>query len=138
MAQLRQDYQQFVERNTEIVVIGPEDTGAFGDYWRKEDLPFVGCPDPDHVVADRYGQEVKLLKMGRMPALMVVDRQGTVAYSHYGNSMRDIPPNSEVLSLLDDLNRQWKAHSGMDDTGTSQASRNTGKAVEPASPVAEE
>jgi len=25
MAQLRQDYQKFVERNTEIVTIGPED-----------------------------------------------------------------------------------------------------------------
>ena len=26
MAQLRQDYQKFVDRNTEVITIGPEDT----------------------------------------------------------------------------------------------------------------
>jgi peroxiredoxin len=101
MAQLRQDYQQFVERDTEIVVIGPEDRKAFADYWAKEQLPYVGLPDPDNSVAGRYGQEVKLLKMGRMPAMMVIDKQGQVVQSHYGDSMRDIPANSDVLALLD-------------------------------------
>jgi peroxiredoxin len=101
MAQLRQDYQQFVERDTEIVVIGPEDRKAFADYWAKEQLPYVGLPDPDNSVAGRYGQEVKLLKMGRMPAMMVIDKQGQVVQSHYGDSMRDIPANSDMLALLD-------------------------------------
>lgn len=111
MAQLRQDYPQFVQRDAEIVVVGPEDRRAFADYWRKESLPFVGLPDPDHTVANRYGQEVKLLKLGRMPALMVVDKQGTVRYQHYGNSMQDIVPNRELLALLDSLNaEQTKEH----------------------------
>lgn len=101
MAQLRQDYQQFVERDTEIVVIGPEDRKAFADYWAKEQFPYVGLPDPDNSVAGRYGQEVKLLKMGRMPAMMVIDKQGQVVQSHYGDSMRDIPANSDMLALLD-------------------------------------
>lgn len=111
MAQLRQDYPQFVQRDAEIVVVGPEDRRVFADYWRKESLPFVGLPDPDHTVANRYGQEVKLLKLGRMPALMVVDKQGTVRYQHYGNSMQDIVPNRELLALLDSLNaEQTKEH----------------------------
>lgn len=111
MAQLRQDYPQFVQRDAEIVVVGPEDRRAFADYWRKESLPYVGLPDPDHTVANRYGQEVKLLKLGRMPALMVVDKQGTVRYQHYGNSMQDIVPNRELLALLDSLNaEQTKEH----------------------------
>lgn len=111
MAQLRQDYPQFVQRDAEIVVVGPEDRRVFADYWRKESLPFVGLPDPDHTVANRYGQEVKLLKLGRMPALMVVDKQGTVRYQHYGNSMQDIVPNRELLALLDSLNaEQSKEH----------------------------
>lgn len=111
MAQLRQDYPRFVQRDAEIVVVGPEDRRAFADYWRKESLPFVGLPDPDHTVANRYGQEVKLLKLGRMPALMVVDKQGTVRYQHYGNSMQDIVPNRELLALLDSLNaEQSKEH----------------------------
>ena len=106
MAQLRQDYRQFVERGAEIVVVGPEDGPAFERYWQKEELFFIGLPDPDHTVANLYGQEVKLLKMGRLPALMVVDKEGWVRYQHYGQSMSDIPPNDEILALLDDLNRR--------------------------------
>lgn len=106
MAQLRQDYEQFAAREAEIVVVGPEDRRAFADYWRKESLPYVGLPDPDHTVANRYGQEVKLLKLGRMPALIVVDKQGMVRYQHYGASMQDIVPNRELLALLDKLNAE--------------------------------
>lgn len=106
MAQLRQDYEEFQRRDAEVVIVGPESAKAFADYWTKEELPFVGLPDPDHSVANRYGQEVKLLKMGRMPALMVIDKQGVVRYQHYGNSMQDIVPNAEVLALLDDLQRE--------------------------------
>jgi peroxiredoxin Q/BCP len=76
------------------------------DDWDKERLPFVGLADPEHSVADRYGQEVKLLRMGRMPALIVVGKDGVIHYHHYGDSMRDIPPNSEILALLENLNRK--------------------------------
>jgi peroxiredoxin Q/BCP len=106
MAQLRQDYQEFVDRDAAILVVGPEDRAAFEQYWHKESLPFVGLPDPDHTVADLYGQQVKLLKLGRMPAMMVIDKTGQIRHSHYGHSMQDIPPNARVLSLLDDLNRE--------------------------------
>lgn len=106
MAQLRQDYQEFQRHDAEIVVVGPENAAAFASYWEKEQLPFVGLPDPDHSVANRYGQEVKLLKLGRMPALMVIDKQGVVRYQHYGDSMQDIVPNAEVLALLDELQRE--------------------------------
>jgi peroxiredoxin len=104
MAQLRQDYQKFVDRDAEIVVLGPDSKQVFNDYWQKEELPFVGLADPTHAVAKRYGQEVKLLKMGRMPALMVIGKDGEVAYMHYGSSMSDIPPNPHILDILDQLN----------------------------------
>ena len=103
MAQLRQDYQQFVELDAELIVIGPDDQEAFQDYWRKEHLPFVGLADPGHTVANLYGQEVKLLKMGRMPSLMVVGKDGKIHHQHYGNSMQDIPSNEEILALLRSL-----------------------------------
>jgi peroxiredoxin len=106
MAQLRQDYEQFLARNAEVVVVGPDSESAFQDYWRKEKLTYVGLADPTHTVARRYGQEVKLLKMGRMPALMVIDKAGQVRYKHYGGSMSDIPPNAQILSILDELNQQ--------------------------------
>ena len=43
------------------------------------------------------------MKLGRMPALFVIDRNGAVAFAQYGKSMSDIPKNSEILKLLDGL-----------------------------------
>jgi peroxiredoxin len=103
MAQLRQDYTEFVRREAEIIVVGPEEPEAFRNYWEKNQLPFIGLPDPDHQVAGLYGQQVSWLKLGRMPALVVVDKQGRVHYQHRGQSMRDIPSNDCVLALLDAL-----------------------------------
>ena len=85
------------------MVVGPEDAAAFRDYWRQNDLPFVGLPDPSHSVLKLFGQQVNLFKLGRMPAQVIVDRQGVVRYVHYGHSMSDIPENEELLALLADL-----------------------------------
>jgi len=106
MAQLRQDYSKFVERDAEIVVVGPEGPEQFARYWEQEGLPFIGLPDSEHTVLKRYGQEVNLFKLGRMPAQVIVDKQGTARYVHYGHSRGDIPPNDEVLALLDKLNQE--------------------------------
>jgi peroxiredoxin Q/BCP len=103
MAQLRQDYEQFVQRGAEILVVGPEGPEVFARYWEAERLPFVGLPDPEHVVLKRYGQEVNLFKLGRMPAQAIVDREGVVRWIHYGHSMSDIPSNEELLALLEGL-----------------------------------
>jgi peroxiredoxin Q/BCP len=104
MAQLRQDYQEFVKRQAQVVVVGPENARAFEAYWRRHNLPFVGLPDPKASVLKLYGQEVNLFKLGRMPAQVIVDKAGVVRYVHYGHAMSDIPENAEVLALLDQLN----------------------------------
>jgi peroxiredoxin Q/BCP len=106
MAQLRQDYQEFSSRDAKVVVVGPDTESAFRDFWQKEDMPVIGLADPSHTVARRYGQEVKLVKMGRMPAMMVIDKAGVVRYKHYGDAMSDIPPSSEILAILDELNQE--------------------------------
>jgi peroxiredoxin len=103
MAQLRQDVPEFEKRQTVIVVVGPEDARAFARYWADNQLPFVGLPDPDHGVLKLYGQEVKLFKLGRMPAQVLIDRSGTARFVHYGHDMRDIPKNAEMLELVDAL-----------------------------------
>jgi peroxiredoxin len=105
MAQLRQDYDQFVQRDAEVVVVGPESAERFADYFQKNDLPFIGLPDPNHSVLKLYKQQVKLLKVGRMPSQTVVDKNGTIQYAHFGKSMQDIPSNAEMVALLDQLNR---------------------------------
>jgi peroxiredoxin Q/BCP len=104
MAQLRDDYAQFVARDVEVVVVGPEDAKAFSKYWQDESLPFVGLPDPSHSVLKLYGQQVNLFKLGRMPAQVLIDKTGTVRFCHYGHSMSDIPENQEVLALADEIN----------------------------------
>jgi len=104
MAQLRQDYQDFVDRNTEIIVIGPENAKAFSNYWQEQDLPFKGLPDPKASVLKLYGQEVNLFKLGRMPAQVIVDKHGIARFVHYGHSMSDIPENKELFELLDNIN----------------------------------
>ena len=103
MAQLRQDYQEFVQRETEVIVVGPEDAKAFSAYWHTHKMPFVGLPDPKASVLKLYGQEINLFKFGRMPAQVIVDKAGIARYVHYGHDMTDIPSNAEVLELLDDM-----------------------------------
>ncbi|PKN69558.1 MAG: thioredoxin peroxidase [Deltaproteobacteria bacterium HGW-Deltaproteobacteria-12] len=101
MAQLRRDYEKFKQLDTEIIVVGPEKAEAFRDYWAKEDLPFTGLPDPEHRVLKLYGQEVKLFKLGRLPAQMLIDKSGKVRFVHYGHSMADIPENREIIGLME-------------------------------------
>ena len=105
MAQLRQDYQEFVKRGAKVVVVGPENADAFAAYFSKHDLPFIGLPDPKSSVLKLYGQEVNLFKLGRMPAQVIMDKAGIARFVHYGHSMSDIPENAEVLALLDQLNK---------------------------------
>jgi peroxiredoxin Q/BCP len=106
MAQLRQDYQEFINRNTEIIVVGPENADAFRTYWAKNDLPFIGLPDPSASVLKNYGQEVNIFKLGRMPAQVIVDKNSIAKYVHYGHSMSDIPENKELFQLIDEISHQ--------------------------------
>ena len=104
MAQLRQDYNKFISRDVAIVVVGPENAQEFAAYFQKESLPFIGLPDPKATVLKLYGQEVNLFKLGRMPAQVLIDKEGIARFVHYGHSMSDIPSNEEILALVDEFN----------------------------------
>jgi peroxiredoxin len=106
MARLRQNFQKFVERNAEIIAIGPEDARSFALWWHENKMPFTGIPDPKHRIADIYGQQTKILKFGRMPAMVVIDKSGNIRYKHFGESMSDIPEDEKILQILDELNRE--------------------------------
>jgi peroxiredoxin Q/BCP len=105
MAQLRQDFNKFIDQDTILVVVGPENAQDFQTYWRKEKLPFIGLPDPEHSVLDKYGQKVNLFKFGRMPAQVIIDSLGIVRYAHYGDQMSDIPRNEDLLRVLKEINQ---------------------------------
>ena len=72
-------------------------------------MPFLGIGDPQHLIAKLFGQKVKLLKLGRMPAEFVIDKEGRMRNVHYGESMEDIMTDEEVLALLDEINKEKAA-----------------------------
>jgi len=104
LARLRDEYQKFTERSLIILAIGPNEPEEFQRYWSKENIPFIGLPDPEHKIARLYKQEVNLFKLGRMPLNCVVDVKGHIRYAHYGNSMSNIPSNETLLDVIDKLN----------------------------------
>ena len=104
MAQLRLDYEAFRKRGAEILAVGPDGPSAFRRFWEENQIPFVGLADPKHNVANVYRQKVKLAKFGRMPALYIIDREGRILFEHHGQSMSDIPENTDVLRILDEVN----------------------------------
>jgi peroxiredoxin Q/BCP len=101
MAQLRQDYTLFTQRNIAVIAVGPESAYKFKTYWEENELPFIGLADPEQTAARRYEQEINLFKLGRMPAQIIIDKAGIVRYAHYSNSMSDIPSNEEILAVID-------------------------------------
>lgn len=103
MAQLRQDHDAFRRRGAEVVAVGPDGPAAFRRYWARHDIPFAGLADPDHRVAGTYGQRVSIRRLGRMPAVLILDAEGRVRYRHDAEAMNDIPPNEELFRVLDRL-----------------------------------
>lgn len=41
----------------------------------------------------------------RMPASLLIDKNGEIRYEHFGESMSDIPENLQILSPPDDLTK---------------------------------
>lgn len=100
MAQLRQEADRLAKLAVEVLVVGPENAESFKSYWAKEAMPFRGLPDPTHTVLKRYGQEVKIFKLGRLPAQMLVDMAGILKFVYYGHSMSDIPGLGQIEDAL--------------------------------------
>ena len=106
MVQLRQDYQEFVRRDSAIFAVNPEDRKTVAAFWNRENIPFPGICDPDHRIADQYGQVDSPATMGRAPAVFIIDRTGVIRYEHHGTSAADIPENAFILYLIDELNKE--------------------------------
>lgn len=103
MMQLHQDIEAFNKRDTILVTIGPENAEAFKKYWARNQFMYYGLPDEHHTVLKLYGQKVKLFKFGRMPAQMLIDKNGVLRFVHFGHDMQDIPSKEEILALIDTL-----------------------------------
>jgi peroxiredoxin len=69
-------------------------------------MPFVGIPDPNHNIAKLYNQEIRVFYGGRLPAMVVIDKDFKIRASYMSGSPSDIPSDDEVFSLLDNLNKE--------------------------------
>ena len=105
---MRDSHSEFAKRDVEILAIGPDTLEAYQRYWKNENIPYTGLPDPDHRVSKLYKQEINLFKLGRMPLNCVVDIEGRIRYVHYGTNMTDIPDNETFLNVIDKLNETSK------------------------------
>jgi peroxiredoxin Q/BCP len=100
---MRDEYDKFKKRDAAVIAVGPNTQAAFQQYWQQEGIPFTGVPDPGHAIAVKYRQQVNLFRLGRMPLLCVIDKQGDIRYVHSGASMSDIPSNQDLLDVIDAL-----------------------------------
>ncbi len=108
MARFRDSYSGYLERQAELIAVGPDGLEQFQRYWEREKLPFIGLPDPDHTVAKLYRQEVDLLKFGRMPLNCIVDIEGRIRYIHYSANRMDYPDTEIFFNVIDELNAASK------------------------------
>jgi peroxiredoxin len=103
---LRQDYDQFRARETEILVIAPDTLGNARAYFQRHQLPFPGLVSETLAVYDKYDVQSRRLSLGQRPGLFIVDKAGLVRYAYLGTQQWEIPPNAEVLAQLDELQRE--------------------------------
>ncbi|MCX5859802.1 MAG: redoxin domain-containing protein [Proteobacteria bacterium] len=98
---LKEDYTKFKESKVEVAAIGQHSKVEFYNMWKVMGLPFVGLPDEKEKVAKLYKQRIIFEERGRLPALFLVDKYGSVAFAHYCSNMYDIPANDKLLQALD-------------------------------------
>jgi peroxiredoxin len=98
-------YEKFTELDTEIVPILVDKLGNAKEMelkYAKGAFPILY--DEKNRVAKKLNQQVKLLKLGRLPGLLIVDKAGIVRYAYYSDNMHDIPKNADLLEILSHFN----------------------------------
>jgi peroxiredoxin len=105
LARFRDAYSEFTARGAVLLAVGPDTPESFQNYWKKENIPFIGMPDPDNTVAKMYKQEVNMFKFGRMPLNCIIDTNGMMRFVYYSASRLDYPDIPTFLNVIDELNR---------------------------------
>ena len=98
----------FKNLDTEIYpILVDTQSHAKGMYkaYAKRAFPIYYDQSDEKIAKSVLNQEWKFFKLGRMPALLVVDKQQIIQYAHYGDSMSDIPRNQEIIAVLEEINK---------------------------------
>ena len=100
------DKEQFEQLDTiiyPILVDKLENAIKMEQKYAKEEFPIYY--DNNKEVVKKLHQEFKIRKLGRMPALFIVDKEGIIQYAYYSDSMSDIPKNKALFEVLEKLNK---------------------------------
>ncbi|MFB6088040.1 MAG: peroxiredoxin family protein [Haloarculaceae archaeon] len=105
-------YDEFRERDAEVVSVVPEPRDKVREWQDSYDLPYPLLADPDTTVGDTFDQPVRFGFLGdlsdflgRMPEVVVIDTRGDpeVAWTDRSSSTFDRPDVDDVLAELDRL-----------------------------------
>lgn len=109
---VKRRYEEFEERDAEVVSVLPEDRETAAEWQKQYHLPFPVVADAEKRWAERFDQPRKygLLGrihdvIGRMPAALVVDLRWSdpmETFAHRGDSKTDRPRIDELLAAIDE------------------------------------
>jgi peroxiredoxin len=100
---LRDDYERFTAHGAEVLAISAEAASRAEAYLRSHPLPYPTLIDDDHAVFDAYDVTSRLISLGQRPGLFVLDADGIVRFEEVGAQQYNIPPNEQVLKVLETL-----------------------------------
>ncbi len=97
MVRLHQEKDFLKSKNVNLVVIVPENEAGLTKYLNNTSINLNFVSDSKHTIADKYHQAVKFLKLGRMPAQILLDKDLNVVYEHHASNMKDVVLESEIF-----------------------------------------
>jgi peroxiredoxin len=100
---LRDDYERFTGFGAEVLAISAEPAQRSEAYLRSHPLPYPTLVDAEHEVFDAYDVTSRMISLGQRPGLFVIDAEGVVRFEEIGAQQYNIPPNEQVLKVLESL-----------------------------------
>ena len=93
-------YQQFREKNVEVIGISKDSTASHQKFAEKYDLPFILLSDPERQAIEAYGvwQEKKnygKVSMGVVRSTYIIDEQGVIE-----KVMPKVKPDTNAAEIL--------------------------------------
>ena len=104
LRRLAEDFYKFKELNVELIPIlqdNKKNTRKMEERYGKKIYPIYY--DVKREIGKAFKQEISLLKLGRMPATLIVDKDGIIKWTYYADSLEDVPSNDEMLEIIENL-----------------------------------
>ena len=104
LRRLAKDFYEFKDLKVELVPIlqdNKKNTKKMEERYCKNIFPIYY--DVKREIGKVFKQEVNILKFGRLPATLIVDKDGIIKWAYYADSLEDIPDNDEILEIIKNL-----------------------------------